>query len=424
MAVLCAFVDGGGMSLHSRKLSYGFLLVLMGNLLRLCAGMVVFIVLARWLGPQDFGTFTLWLAVATMAVIPVNFGFTTAALRAFGAEPERKLAVMSEVLTAKLLLATLVVLAAALYWVVNPAAAAWVFFPLLLAQICESLSELYGLGFRAASNYAAEARTASLVSLLHIAVMLLAPWMFHSVLAISWAFLGSRFAGMLITRRQAHAAFHALAPASIGTSLRFARGSFAYAVELGLSTAYTQLDALIINAALGLRAVGLYQAGMKLVQGFSRLAPILALYILPRLAGDINAGQRSIQQIRATLLLFGAVGLLSGGSMALFAEPITALLFGPQFAELILMLPLFGCLLALRFLETGCGLVLVAAGLQSRKVWLVAVQLALMLGAGWMAIRQGGLAAWLLTSIACTVLLLVMYLLLWIRARSAVAKTD
>ncbi len=402
------------------KISPNFLLVVLGNVLRLGAGMVVFVVLARCLGPSDFGSFAFWLAIATLAVIPVNFGFTTATLRAFGVDPERKQAQMAAVLTAKLLLAGgVLAIAAVIGGLTLDTSAALILMPLLLAQIAESVSELYGLGFRAASNFAAEARTASVVSLVHIVIMLTTPWLFDSVQAVAAAFLLSRVLGLLITRAQSHAAFDHIGLAPLKDALAFSRSAFAYAVELALSTAYTQLDTLVINAALGLRAVGLYQAGMKLVQGFSRLAPILALYILPRLAGDMKNGSRSTKQAASTLLLFGGVGLLSGGCLAVFAEPITLLLFGAEFTELAQLLPLFGCLLALRFLETGCGLVLVAAGLQSKKVWLVAGQLTLMLAIGWLAIHKGGMQAWLLTTLACTLLLLLMYLLLWVRTRTA-----
>jgi O-antigen/teichoic acid export membrane protein len=174
---------------------------------------------------------------------------------------------------------------------------------------------------------------------------------------------------------------------------------------------------VLIQSQLGVRAVGLYQAGMKLVQGVSRLAPILALYLLPRLTRVVKAG--GLQQAVLTLGVFGGIGALSGGVLALAAEPLTHVLFGAGFAELSHLLPWFGLLLALRFLETGAGLVLVAADLQSRKVWLVALQLLVLLGGGVWALQRWGLMGWLWVAIGSTVMLLGLYALLWRIHRSA-----
>jgi O-antigen/teichoic acid export membrane protein len=165
------------------------------------------------------------------------------------------------------------------------------------------------------------------------------------------------------------------------------------------------------------RAVGLYQAGMKLVQGVSRLAPILALYLLPRLTRRVQAG--GMEQAVFTMGVFGGIGLLSGGALAVAADPIANTLFGPRFAELGALLPWFGLLLALRFIETGAGLVLVAADLQRRKVWLVALQLLVLLGGGVWALSTWGLLGWLWVAIGSTVLLLMLYIWLWRRHRRA-----
>ena len=395
----------------------GFLNVLAGNILRLAAGMLVFVVLARWLGPQSFGAFTYALALSTLAVVPVNFGLNTFVLQAFGAAPEHKRQHLSEALTAKVLLAAAVLLFCLFAAPFLSRELLWLFLPLLLAQMVESFSELQVLSFRASARYGAEAANASLTSLVHIVLMLLAPWCTTSVTIIAWVFFASRAIGALVTTWRARKVFGVVPLAPWRAGWQTLKRAWAYAMELGLSTLYLQLDALLIQAALGLRDLGLYQAGMKLVQGLSRLAPILALYVLPRLAANAKNGDAASRHAGLTLALFVGVGAVFGGAMGLMADWITHWLFGPAYGDLARLLPVFGCLLLLRFTETGAGLVLVAANLQSRKVWLVGIQVLLMLAVGWWALHHGGLSAWLMTSIACTVLLLVLYAALWIHAR-------
>lgn len=389
----------------------GFFLVLIGNVLRLGAGLLVIVLLARRLGPEGFGVFAYGLALASLAIVPLNFGLSTAVLRRFGADPDQGIDVLAEALTGKLMLLGPVLALSIGGSFFLPAVHTGVFVALLLAQVAESFSEIYQLGFRAASKFSDEARTASATAILHLAVMGAVAWWWPNPEVCAIGFMASRALGQIITARAAKKAYRRIPLSSVRAAWRCLRDGFAYAIEFALSTANTQLDSVLIQSQLGLRAVGLYQAGMKLVQGVSRLAPILALYLLPRLTRHVKAG--GLEQATLTLAIFSGIGALAGGFLALAAEPIALSLFGPGFSELSLLLPWFGLLLALRFVETGAGLVLVAANLQGRKVWLVALQLLVLMTGGVWALERWGLLGWLWAAIGSTLLLLILYVWLW-----------
>lgn len=402
----------------------GFLLVLVGNILRLGAGLLVIVLLARQLGPQAFGVFGYGLAIATLATMLLNFGLSPLVLRRFGAEPAARADTLGQALSARLTMLAPLALISLAALLLLPAPVQAVTLPLLLAQIAESFSELYQLGFRAGERYREEAATASAAAAIHIVVMTAVAWVWPTASACAWAFMGSRVTGLLLTAWRAQAAFGRIAPSAFAAGLRLLRDAMAYAVEFGINTAATQLDAVLIQAQLGLRALGIYQAGMKLVQGVSRLAPILALYLLPRLTrgvqiqrldGKAGPGGEAV----ITLSVFGSLGALAGGLLALGAEPLTRWLFGANYAGLVELLPWFGLLLALRFVETGAGLVLVAADLQRSKVWLVAAQLLLLLTLGSWALSRWGVLGWLWVAIGSTLALLFAYVGLWRRSASA-----
>jgi O-antigen/teichoic acid export membrane protein len=320
-------------------------------------------------------------------------------------------------LTGKLLLLGPLLLAALIGAALLPSPLGVVFMALLLAQAVESFSEVYQLGFRAASRFKDEARTASTTALLHVGIMAATAWFWPEPMRCALAFMVSRALGLVLTAHASQKAFKRIPLSTARAAWQCLRAAVAYAVEFALTTANTQLDSVLIQSQLGVRAVGLYQAGMKLVQGVSRLAPILALYLLPRLTRRVQAG--GMEQAVFTMGVFGGIGLLSGGALAVAADPIANTLFGPRFAELGALLPWFGLLLALRFIETGAGLVLVAADLQRRKVWLVALQLLVLLGGGVWALSTWGLLGWLWVAIGSTVLLLMLYIWLWRRHRRA-----
>lgn len=393
------------------NLTKGFLLALTGHALRLGSGMLVFVVLARTLGPTGFGEFSYWLAIATLLTIPVNYGFGTMVLHSFGNAPEQAQRTMNEVLTARLALGggALLVGACVLPWLSLHAAA--LFAALLLAQACESFNELYTLGFRAKSQFREETITASMVSAWHIVVMVTVAVWLRDAVAAAVAFAASRFSGMLLTRLRCHRYFGAVHVAPLGTTPQTLRRSWAYALELGLFTTYSQLDSLIINTFMGPTVLGMYQAGMKLNQGAARIAPVLAQILLPELSRRAAAGHGHDFRRYAMRTVGVFAGIGAAGAAVLMVDPswLAAHLFGKQYAGLASLLPLFGCMLFVQFVETGAGLTLVARGLQAKKVWLVAAQLVVLLSAGAYFLRQHGLPGWQLTNIASVAALVLAY---------------
>lgn len=405
------------------NLGRGFLLVATGQSLRLGAGFVVFIVIARWLGPAPFGQFTYWLAIATLLTVAVNFGFSALILRSFGSHPEKARETLCEVLTAKLVLCTLVLLASFIILpLIDSHSARAMFSLLLIAQMFESFAEFYVLGFRVQGHFKQESATATVIAVIHFVMMITVAFYQRDLFAIALAFMLSRLIGLIITRYHSQVLIGAIGLDALGKVPQTLKRAWAYAAELGLLTAYGQVDTLIIHYTLGAHAVGPYQAGMKLVQGTSRLAPILAQVLLPKLS-QVAGHPTEFHQISArTLGVFAAAGLSFGVLLGLFADRLTIVLFGPQYESLVPLLPWFGVLLCTRFLENGAGLVLVARGLQGHKVWFVAAQLLLLLVGGYVALQSFGLKGWLIANIGTVACLLLAYA--WLMRRPRPASTN
>lgn len=390
------------------------LLVISGFVLRLGAGMLVFVLMARRLGPEAFGTFSYWLAVATLATIPVNYGLGSALLRSFGIAPGSSTRSLGEALTTKLFISALVVLCSVAAMFFLSSVSATVFGLLLAAQLVDSFAEVYNLMFRVHGDFSKETVTASLTSLLHIILMLAALFVWNNLVLVSAAFFVSRTVGCLITYWRGRRCTGPIALESISAVPKVLKGCLPYAVEIFLITAYQQLDSILIQAILGPAAVGLYQAGMKLVQGVYRLAPVFAQVLLPSLSKAHSENELTTRSALRSTYTFLAVGAAGAILMAAFSSFITSRLFGPQYQALAGLLPLFGLLLFFRFSETGLGLILVAQGLQARKVWLVGAQLLAILVAGTWALKNFGLAGWQIANIVSLAILLILYLLLMI----------
>lgn len=384
---------------------------------RLAAGMLVIVLLARSLGPSDFGAFVYWLSVATLLGVPISLGLPTFILREMGADHGRYAALMAVSLTAKLLVFAAILALALLASIWLDGRDRSLFLLLLVAQAVESFADLLNLGFRRAAAYAAEAATAIMVSSLHLAVMVGVVLFAPDVLLAAAAFMASRCVGALIVLRRSTRLAGPLGLAPPNKVAGLMREVWPYAGELGIYTAYGQMDSLIVHHYLGVTGVGVYQAGMKLVDGACRLAPVLAQLILPGLTRRIHDAVHGRGAVLKTVAVLGAMGLLGLLVLLLGSDLIVTRLYGAEFHPLGALLPGFGLLILLKYLETASGLVLVAYGLQQLKIWLVALQFATALLLGGYLIAHRGLAGWQAGVIVSTVLVTVGYAALYLFAR-------
>lgn len=389
-----------------------FLYVVFSYALRLGAGMAVFVIIARFLGPEMFGEFTYWLSIATILCMVVNFGFGTMVLKSFGDNSSGASSMMSAVFTAKLILTMAVCLTTllSLFFVIQDTQSRTYFCLLLLAQVAESFTEFYNLGFRVRGQYQHEASLSSATSLVHIVVMLSTLFAVHSLLAVCVAFACSRLLGLWLTAMYIAHVWQGVRPGSIKDGLTVIKSGWSYALEIKLSTLYTQLDAVIIFNLLGATTLGIYQAGMKLVLGVCRLSPVLAQLVLPKVSYAYTHSPKAAGLLFIkTFLGFCVIGLLAMLVMTMFADWITMTLFGAKFVALSQWLPVFGAILWLRFMETGAGLIVVAKNLQAQKVFFVFIQLLAMITLGYLAIKYHGLAGWLGVNVGALVFVLAAY---------------
>jgi len=397
----------------------GYLVMAASQFVRLASGMVVFVLLARLLGPEGFGSFALWLAVATLVAVITNFGFTTFCLREIGANPGSVSVLLSDVFSAKLLLSGVVLGIGCSSLLILDHPLATLFLVLLAAQVADSFTEFFNVFFRVEGRHSSEASNALHGATVHL-LAFLSLFMFESVTVLGCAlmFLSTRIYVLLNTMRSGIAVLGWHSPSTIGGALRRLRACSSYAFEIFLNTVYTQLDALVVSKIAGISGLGIYQAGMKLVQGASRAAPIIAQVVLPDVSRAHAAGQGFRRAALKMVLLFSGIGLVAGSILGVFRDFWVSLLFGAEYLALSTLLPLFGLVLWCRFTETGAGLVLVSMGLQHQKVKLVGMQLALLVLVGGFLGSYFGVTGWLWGVVVSTLGALGSYRWLYLKALS------
>ena len=353
--------------------------------LRLACGLLTFVVMARLLGPDQFGVLMLWFSVTTLITLLANFGFTPYLLKELGANPASAVRVMSEVLTAKIMLSVFILIMTlpSIVWLDGPII--YVFYLLLAAQLADSMTEFFNVGFRATNRYATETQLASIAAIVQLVLVTVACYWQANPVAAAAALMLSRAVVLLITWRSQLRYFSQLHLTSWAIGWQKIKQTHTYASDFALQSLFGQVDSLVLNHFLGPASVGVYQAGMRLFNGGAQAASVLANVFLPRAAQCTGNEQQFAKESKSIQYVFIACGFGFGSLLVLASKPITLYLFGAKYMALAGILPWFGALFLVRFIASSWGIILTSIGEQGFRAkmnflqWIVVFILAFFL---------------------------------------------
>lgn len=348
---------------------------------RLLVGLLLFLLLSRLWGPAQFGLFSFVFSMAALVTLLLDFGLATYLMREIGARAQRAEATVAEALRFKLLmLGPTGALALALALLLGPQVLPpGVAVPLLLAACAVSFSDFLSAPLRALGRYDLDMFTVVAANAAQFLLAGTVALLGGSPGQVAWAMAATRLLLLLQSWRALRHVLprlHLGAPGAAGPAVVLRR-VWSYGVDGLLSTAWTQLDVVLVRLLFGVQAVGLYSAGQKLVQGVSQLAPVVGNVLIPQLARQAERRLPAFWGTAArTALLMLGVGLVFAAPLALLPELVAAWAFGSGYAGLGELLPWFAAWLVVRSLATSAAIVVTAAGQQSARVLLQLLGLA------------------------------------------------
>lgn len=324
------------------------------------------LILARTLGPSNFGFISIVITWSTIATLVTDYGFGMRALRDIGAERERAGEIIFFSLTAKTLLALIVCLTIfpLIFFIMKLRAdERLVVFFFLLGTLANSYGDLGLTVFRSLGQFHRETRIVMITSALHFVVVGLAIWLSNELLVIGFSFLISRLAYASL----ALSALSSLLSLSTrtqsfwrGIAERF-RSSTSLAVDSGATNIFAQLDVILVNHLAGREAAGIYFAGSRLLQGAVPFSVLLASVHIPRFAYRLrNNSADLLRYSRRIFVEYVGMGLCFALAF-LFIGPVFTLYFlGSGYEELNTLWLAFACFTATRFIAAGLGIQLIA----------------------------------------------------------------
>jgi O-antigen/teichoic acid export membrane protein len=300
--------------------------------------------LARYLGADEFGVFSLALGIGAVLLLPTDFGISNSTAR-FLAERRSSRAAVAEVLrtATRLKLALSGFVSAVLFALAGPiesaydaSGLAWAVRGMALAVLAQSLVLLYmsvadaltrvALTFRLVLSESAIEFGASL------ALVLLGFGAGGAAFGRAIGYAAGAGIGALLLVRVVGRHSGTLPEGERVGARRLATYGGALLVVEGAFTLFQQIDVLLIGALLSAKSVGLFQAPMRLTAFLHYPGISLASGVAPRLARraghepEVGPFTRAIRYLVLLQAFITAVAVV-------WAEPIIRLLLGSEFGK-------------------------------------------------------------------------------------------
>ncbi len=375
----------------------------------LALGLVSIAVLTRYLGPDDYGRYTLALMYMQLFGVLADVGLFTTVVREISKDPSRTEALVGNTLTLRLLLSIGVIVLAAAVSLVLPydrevrVAIVLAGGPLLFGMIATTFGAVLQSRLRMSRAVIADVAGRAVALGLAVLVAVLDLGFYPVLGAAAGGALTTLVVIWLLTRRI--------------VSVRFRvepvvwRGLLASALPLGLALAinavYFRADTLIISLYEPFGQVGLYTLAYRVLELTLVLGTILLNTTFPLLseavARDESRARRMIEMSTEVFVILG-VPLVAGGLV--LAPEIIELAGGEEFegaAEPLRILLAAG---ALAWFNGVLGYALIAKERQASALWLNLSALTFNVGLNFLLVPRYGIVAAAVVTVASELLIL------------------
>ncbi|MGY0652333.1 lipopolysaccharide biosynthesis protein [Luteimonas sp. A537] len=372
-------------------------------------GMLTSIVIARTLGPDDFGRYAYVVWLAGLLVLVANNGITTTAIRFVSESLGRGSEVVAGSVHGWLLRRQLA-----------SAALVAVAFLVFLPQFKPTGWEREGLGLFAAAtlvagmckawfifdvsiakghgHYGIEAGATVAMSLFNIAAVLLLLWtgagLESYVVLFAVVGAGHAIAGRSLRRRAVLLPNHTPLDAVLKPRVR---SHLWWTVLLVLAWALgnKSIETWLLNRTVGAAAVGYFAIAAALTRGgIDMLSSGLGTVLMPMMshAYGSGGGERAGVIVAGAVRYYAALGLLLAGAGALAAPALVVLLYGDAYGAVVLPLQVMVVVGGLTLAEGAFGALLSTTDNQKLRVGFVVLSLVVTASLAIYMVPRHGLA--------------------------------
>lgn len=393
---------------------------------------VLVMVLARLVDVDTLGEILYATAFANIAIVVVSFGFEDLVIREVSQEHYSIHEITSNLLTAKLILSTVSILAVMLFInlvriPLRHPGDLWLYYAAaLINSFMNSLSAL-----RKGKNDFATDMKVSLFSnsLLFVGTLSVAFCWGATTLLIGQIRLLCRlvslfFATFIFLRKLQQEEYGVRRTRWRGPRLMTVRelfvAGFPFGIQSVLGHAYFRLDVIVLGALRTSAEVGFYQSPMQLVSGVMLIPLAITRAYYPRLARMFSErDSKGLPLMRQMMRVLSVSGLCFTVLFGLGTSFIIMVVYGVKMEPSVPAMRILSMLFVVRFITAGLGISLMAVGLQKIAALADFVALIGSLGLGfWLIPREGFIAsAWV--NVLMNGCILFICSLGWVKGRKA-----
>jgi len=382
---------------QAARLRWNSLFSLLSAGIRLLTNVLMFLGVARMYGPEAFGQFTTAHTLATLFLMVADFGLDVL----FTSQVARQRAAANDLFrsfaSVKLLLVGIAVIGMCFIplWQSFSAATRWLIYIFSLSVAFNALTNFFYALFKGFEQLRYETRGSFIANLVLLAALVLISIFHAPIWLAALAFTGTRALGLIIAVMTATRFVQFHAPSfAIGELTKVLRQGWSFGLHLLFEVLYFQLDTLLLSLWQGDYEVGIYQSVMKLVVLALMLPDIAINVMLPVLSRLHEQDKKKWEWVGGLLnKTLWLLALPCGLVFVVFAEPLIQALYGVEkFAPAIPIMRIAGLIIITRFFFATYGLMLMVAGRQKVRMFVVMMATVLSLALNAYAIPRYG--AW------------------------------
>ena len=387
---------------------------LLTHFIRLFANFFVFVGIARFYGPVEFGQFTSAHTLAGIFLLFADYGFDTLLIREIAhgrSDPEQAL---QSLFSIKVLFAAIATMVMTIFAsVVSLSAATRILaYAFCLYVMVSAVLNFFFFAFRARQELDKEAKTSFVMNSLLLVGVLFVGMSRMPLIFIAIGFILTRTVGIILSTRK------------LFFKPKWIRFDFArinkedlrriniYGLYGILGTILFSIDTVLLSILGSDYQVGLYQSVTK-VSSLALLASDIMVYsTLPALVqmhqSDLQGSKVLARYIHRTLFY---VGILVSFFMIVFPASVISLVYGlKEYSSAVPIMRMFGCVILVRYCSEAAGMILTSSDRQLQRLAVVAVATTVNLALNLLLIPKYGMGAAAIVALVTNVIVGAGYL--------------